>query len=61
MEHIAVDSRMRVEQKATYGMQNIRYIFQVMTDAVAIRHVLHDLFVLFFFCPLVLHSQGLRN
>jgi len=49
MEHIAVDSRMPVEQKAIYCVQNMRYIFQVMTDAVAIRRVWHDLFAFLLF------------
>jgi len=34
-----VETEEQNNHKVSYGVQNIRYIFQVMTDAVALRQV----------------------
>jgi len=38
MEPIA-DTTKPARHETSYGIQNVRYIFQIMTDAIAIRQV----------------------
>ena len=35
-----VDSKMQTKHETSYRIQNVRYIFQIMTDAAAVRCVL---------------------
>ena len=42
VDHV-VDTKAPIQHEASYGIQNVRYIFQILTDAIAMRQAVQIL------------------